>query len=51
MFDYSSREKTKFNHRKTGIGMLSRSSEKIKNGQRNNFLDRVEGEFLQLLEA
>ena len=38
MFDYSSREKTKFNHRKTGIGMLSRSSEKIKNGQRNNFL-------------
>ena len=28
MFDYSSREKTKFNHRKIGIGMLS-SSEKI----------------------
>ena len=32
MFDYSSREKTKFNYRKIGIGMLSRSSEKIENG-------------------
>ena len=42
MFDYSSREKTKFNHRKIGIGMLSRSSEKIENEQRNNFFTNEE---------